>query len=177
MTSSHTPARSRVVRVATEQFARHGTQTSMRDLAATLGMAAPSMYSHFPSKEVLIRACAQDYLFAVGQLTAIERSPHELLDAYCAIVATYPLAATIVHRDLAMQDVDWVRRCHGSLIDALTRHGIGVAVAGAMLDYVRSPWMRYGSLVGPADRERLRTGFLALVGVYEREQARRPVGL
>lgn len=59
--SATTPAlersdtRQRILEVAIELFAQHGFEAcTVRDLAAAVGIKAPGIYSHFPSKEAIL---------------------------------------------------------------------------------------------------------------------------
>lgn len=63
------PARQRVLDMATAMFAERGyVATSMRDIAAALGIKGASLYSHFPDKEAILYAVTAPLLDAVDQL-------------------------------------------------------------------------------------------------------------
>ncbi|RMC30196.1 TetR/AcrR family transcriptional regulator [Paracoccus alkanivorans] len=50
------PMRDRILEAAAEMLVEHGTQAPMSKIAARAGVAAGSLYNHFESKDVLIRA-------------------------------------------------------------------------------------------------------------------------
>jgi len=51
-----TPMRERILQAAEDMLVEYGTQSSMSRIATRAGVAAGSIYNHFASKEVLIRA-------------------------------------------------------------------------------------------------------------------------
>jgi AcrR family transcriptional regulator len=56
MLDVHAP-KERIKREAMQLFGEHGVDAvSMRDIADAVGMKAPSLYAHFPSREALIEA-------------------------------------------------------------------------------------------------------------------------
>lgn len=71
-----TTARDRVTLTALTMFSEHGfAGVSMRDLARELGIQAPSLYSHFPSKDALLAATIAPLLDAVDQLQTAAPGP------------------------------------------------------------------------------------------------------
>jgi AcrR family transcriptional regulator len=71
-----TTARDRVTFTALTMFSEHGfAGVSMRDLARELGIQAPSLYSHFPSKDALLAATIAPLLDAVDVLQAAAPGP------------------------------------------------------------------------------------------------------
>jgi AcrR family transcriptional regulator len=73
-----------IIRAAARLFAAQGyAGTSMRDIAAAVGMLPGSLYYHFPSKEVLI-----EQIFIVGSAalrTAVEASVAGLSDPWARL--------------------------------------------------------------------------------------------
>lgn len=75
--------RKRILDAAIEMFATHGFEAcSVRDLAKAVGIKAPGLYSHFPSKEAIlteamIRALA-DFLSYIGA-SSDSTTPQEAL--------------------------------------------------------------------------------------------------
>ena len=66
-----TAAKDRVTEAALRLFARQGSSgVSMRDLARELGIRAPSIYSHFPSKEALLVSTVTPMLDQLDALLA-----------------------------------------------------------------------------------------------------------
>jgi AcrR family transcriptional regulator len=106
-------ARDRVVRTALRAFAQDGySGVSMRDLASDLGVKAPSLYSHFPSKAALFSECLTPLMTRIDSLLAqapavpatsaqIEAWLTDLIRA----LAVEPEAARILLTDPAMHQV------------------------------------------------------------------------
>lgn len=68
-TTTMSPARARVLDAATRLYVKEGFAcVSMRDLAKELGMQAPSLYSHFKSKDLLLTAVLEPLRLKVDQL-------------------------------------------------------------------------------------------------------------
>ena len=66
-----TAAKDRVTATALRLFARQGSNgVSMRDLARELGIRAPSIYSHFPSKEALLVSTVAPMLDQLDEVLA-----------------------------------------------------------------------------------------------------------
>lgn len=69
----------RLLKVATESFSRHGyAAVNIDDLCAGAGVAKGSLYRHFPSKEELFFAAAENAAIEVGEAFALlmeKRSP------------------------------------------------------------------------------------------------------
>lgn len=64
-------ARDRVTATALKMFSERGfAAVSMRDLARELGIQAPSLYSHYPSKDALLEATIAPLMDAVDKLLA-----------------------------------------------------------------------------------------------------------
>jgi AcrR family transcriptional regulator len=102
-------ASQRVVDTARRMFAEHGyADVSMRDLAAELGIQAPSIYSHFASKADVLRATLRPLMQETDALLVqappVPVSNAEVLrwlSAYIANNAQHRDAATILMIDLA----------------------------------------------------------------------------
>ena len=60
-----TENRERVLRAATDSFLAHGYGSSVDEIARRAGVAKQTVYSHFPSKDALFRAVAQDLAHSV----------------------------------------------------------------------------------------------------------------
>jgi TetR/AcrR family transcriptional regulator, cholesterol catabolism regulator len=92
--------RQRAVYEAAKLFAREGyDQTTMQELASTMGLATGALYHYFGAKEQLLRAiCDQlmePLLRRAQALTATEGAPHEQLRA---LVRMW-VAHVVEHRD------------------------------------------------------------------------------
>src|ERR1700748_3518156 len=60
-------SRDRVVATSLRMFADNGfSAVSMRDLASALGIQAPSIYSHFKSKDALLAAIVDPFIEAMN---------------------------------------------------------------------------------------------------------------
>ncbi len=57
--------RERVLRAATSSFLAHGYGSSVDDIARRAGVAKQTVYSHFPSKDALFKAVANDLAHSV----------------------------------------------------------------------------------------------------------------
>jgi len=57
--------RSRVLRAATDSFLAHGYASSVDEIARRAGVAKQTVYSHFPSKDALFKAVANDLAHSV----------------------------------------------------------------------------------------------------------------
>jgi AcrR family transcriptional regulator len=106
-------ARDRVVNAALKAFAQDGYNgVSMRDLGRDLGIKAPSLYSHFPSKADLLSACLAPLMTRIDTLLseapAVPATSHEIetwLTAVIGTLAQYPQAARILLTDPALRHV------------------------------------------------------------------------
>ena len=106
-------ARDRVVDAALAAFAEHGYNgVSMRDLARTLNIQAPSLYSHFASKAELLAACLTPLMTRIDALLqeppAVPATTDEIeawLTEVIRALAERPQAARILLTDPAMRDV------------------------------------------------------------------------
>ena len=68
--------RSRVLRAATSSFLALGYRSSVDHIARRAGVAKQTVYHHFPSKDELFKAVAQD--LAKRVLVELEAEPHDL---------------------------------------------------------------------------------------------------
>ncbi|MHB1835119.1 MAG: TetR/AcrR family transcriptional regulator [Solirubrobacteraceae bacterium] len=92
--------REELVRQAARTFARRGyDQTTMQELAATMGLATGALYHYFPGKErLLIAICDQlmePLLGRAAELAAADASAHERLKALVRLWVSHVVA----HRD------------------------------------------------------------------------------
>ena len=71
------PTKERIRDVALRLFVERGTAAvSVRDIAAEVGMKPSNLYSHFPSKDALVRELFTDGYAAYGaRLDAVARAP------------------------------------------------------------------------------------------------------
>jgi AcrR family transcriptional regulator len=108
-----TAARDRVLTAAGHRFARYGfDSTSMRDLALALDIQAPSLYSHFESKEQLLQAVCEPYgrdmAATLKSATALPSllSIVGLLERWREVLGRHTDAVRIVHGDPAVRDLN-----------------------------------------------------------------------
>jgi AcrR family transcriptional regulator len=91
--------RERILDVAKEAFTRHGTDTSLDDIAKDAGVGPGTLYRHFPNRNALIEAV---YRTEVAKLAAAERkfaetmSPVEALRAWMLLFLDYIAAKHII---------------------------------------------------------------------------------
>jgi AcrR family transcriptional regulator len=89
-----TDTRSRVQKVALELFAEHGYEkTSLREIAARLGVTKAALYYHFKSKEDIVYSLTDDYFAELDALLdwakarpRSDEARREILDRYVGIV-------------------------------------------------------------------------------------------
>jgi len=69
----------RILECATKLFAEKGyTETSVRQLAAVVGLKESSLYNHFPSKKAILEHILEDYatrVFERGKLSNLSENP------------------------------------------------------------------------------------------------------
>ncbi len=103
--------RARILEAALRLFATDGYKTStVRDLAAEVGLTSAALYHHFPSKEACLEALVAPYLDAVDRVLA--RHPigtnqtlqdrRSLLSEYLAVLLQSPDLTRLVDRDPAI---------------------------------------------------------------------------
>lgn len=101
-----TDTRARILAVARELFARRGVQqTSLRDIAAQLGITKPALYYHFDSREALVASIVQPLLDDMDAfIVERETSPPDartLLSDYFDLLHRHRELITMLVRDLA----------------------------------------------------------------------------
>lgn len=140
-----TYAKDRVLRTAGRMFSERGFDSvSMRDLALELNIQAPSLYSHFPSKEALLGGICDPYTRAMTRLLAAPPATLTgLLDGWRDILNGHVDAVRIVHgdpavRQLSVGKVGWL---HDQQISALLeRFGVPSAYWQPLIAAFRAPW-------------------------------------
>lgn len=118
-----TDTRARVEAAALELFATKGyTATSLRDIAAALGITKAALYYHFPSKVGLARAIFQPFVDDVdaflARADAASWSARRVLEEYFDAVAAHRTvfdavirdASVLAHVDLEGVTVRWLER-------------------------------------------------------------------
>lgn len=178
-------ARQRVVETARRMFAEHGyAGVSMRDLAAELEIKAPSLYSHFPSKTELLRACLQRLIEQTDALLA-QAPPVPVSDGQVLQWLTAYIRNNAQHRDAAtILMVDQAARAElsSSVVQQSRRVGAMLELFGSpdrvttvsILGAICLPVV--GGKLDPSDSERLATTLLPRLRPRTRKAARASVG-
>jgi AcrR family transcriptional regulator len=93
--------RQEVVYQAAKLFARHGyDQTTMQDLAATMGLATGALYHYFGGKEQLLRAiCDQLTEPLLEQATELARDDTRDAEAQLRALVALWVGHVVAHRD------------------------------------------------------------------------------
>jgi AcrR family transcriptional regulator len=172
-------SRDRVTQRALEMFASHGYDAvSMRDLGQALNMQAPSIYSHFPSKQALLLATLAPLLDGLDDVfRALPDAPvsveqrRDWLRSWIHVLVTYRLASRVAMYDRAvmvstgLQPRMW--NMHERLLEALASFGV---TDGTLANAV------IGGIARPIHEEGLDLNEDRLVSVAERliETARTP---
>lgn len=146
-------ARDRVLTKAGRMFAASGFDSvSMRDLALELDMQAPSLYSHFPSKEALLGAVCHPYQEALQRMvdhgTAMGWGLPALLDLWRDTLTAHLDAARIVHVDPAVRDlsVGQLGRVQDlRLAVLLESHGVRTEICAPLIAAFRAPFLVPGA--------------------------------
>lgn len=100
------PTRELILDAAERLFATHGIDgVAVRDLARELGLTAPSLYNHFPSKQALYDAVLERGLRPILDLIREswrggELRPAETLDKLLQHLAQHPHLAQLLQRAL-----------------------------------------------------------------------------
>jgi AcrR family transcriptional regulator len=166
-------------------FAEHGyAGVSMRDLAAELEIKAPSLYSHFPSKTELLRACLQPLIEQTDALLA-QAPPVPVSNGQVLQWLTAYIRNNAQHRDAAtILMIDQAARAElsSSVVQQSRR-------VGAMLELFGSPdrvttvsilgafcLPVVGGKLDPSDSERLATTLLPRLRPRTRKAARASAG-
>lgn len=97
----------RILRIATELFARQGyTGTTIADIARELGTTTAALYYHFPSKaDILFGLLAEPltaYQRIMSSLAAGAAAPEEILGAFIDLNTDSRELATVIDRDPAV---------------------------------------------------------------------------
>ena len=161
-------ARDRVTATALRMFSERGfAAVSMRDLARELGIQAPSLYSHYPSKDALLEATVAPLLDAVDKLLAEvpaepvgEDEARAWLASYVRLIVQERVALRIAVTDRTVAGRphlgERLRQQSVSLRQAMTRFGasdemIGVSVTG----YLCWPSLWLAAPLTESEQERL----------------------
>jgi len=134
------PTREVILDTAERLFAAHGVDgVALRDLARDMGLTAPSLYNHFPSKQALYDAVLERGLRPIFEIVAEAWHPGALrpesmrvtLEKLTTHLATHPHLGRLLQRALLEESQNFqtlVARWLGPLYEQ------GIAVIGATAD-------------------------------------------
>lgn len=91
--------RERILEVAKGAFTRHGTATSLDDIAKQAGVGAGTLYRHFPTRDALIEAVYRsevEKLAAAALRFAAAMAPVDALRAWLLMFVDYIAAKHII---------------------------------------------------------------------------------
>jgi AcrR family transcriptional regulator len=100
--------RDQVLSAAAALFARHGYRgVGLREIAAQVGIRAPSLFKHFPSKKALYNAVLLNIFARLAQVTkrlegegGYEERLQDFLSGYADLVAGDPHLAPLLFREI-----------------------------------------------------------------------------
>src|SRR5690242_20601203 len=103
-------SRDRVVETSLRMFADNGfSAVSMRDLASELGIQAPSIYSHFKSKDALLTAVVAPFIEAFSEMldglpagTVSPQDRRAWLSEAITLLAAHPRQLQLVANDRSL---------------------------------------------------------------------------
>ena len=93
--------REKVLEAARERFALHGLETQMDDIAGAAGVGVGTVYRHFPTKEDLLQALADDRFEG---LAGAAREALEAGDAWQGFVEFMTYSARVMAEDRALSE-------------------------------------------------------------------------
>ena len=93
--------REKVLEAARERFALQGLETQMDDIASAAGVGVGTVYRHFPTKEDLLQALADDRFEG---LAAAAREALEVSDAWQGFVEFMTYSARVMAEDRALSE-------------------------------------------------------------------------
>ncbi|MEA2126377.1 MAG: hypothetical protein QOI80_3159 [Solirubrobacteraceae bacterium] len=91
-----------IVKAARAVFARHGREAQMDDVARRAKVGVGTVYRHFPTKEALLAACAQDRF---AQLAEIAGEALEIADPWDALETFLQRGAQLHASDRALSQM------------------------------------------------------------------------
>jgi AcrR family transcriptional regulator len=94
--------RERVLEAASAVFAEHGREAQMDDVARRAGVGVGTVYRHFPTKEALIEALAEDRF---ERVVAATRAAAEQEDAWAAFTDALWVGAEILSSDRSFTEI------------------------------------------------------------------------
>ncbi len=133
------PTREVILDTAEQMFAVHGVDgVALRDLAREMGLTAPSLYNHFPSKQALYEAVLERGLQPILQAIAEAWQPGALrpepmratVDKMITHLATHQHLARLLQRAL-LEEGGSVQKLITRWVTPLYREGLAVIRATA----------------------------------------------
>lgn len=168
----HREAQRRAILEATRELltTRPDVEPTFAEIAAKAGLARPSIYHYFASRDELYRAVVVEslprFLTAVTAATEAQDEPMAKVAAYAdanlTLVADgeHALISTLASISPAAFDDSWVEEMHGRLVGPLVNalRDAGVAEPEVAAELVNAVVHRAGALVeGGADATKVRT--------------------
>src|SRR6202167_2313076 len=169
--------RARIQQVALELFAEQGyDKTSLREIAERLDVTMPAIYSHYKTKEDIVRSLVEDYIGQIDELIAWAKTQPrtaatrgEIFSRYVRIVADGSDVFRMLHHNqaavnslaAAKERGDVFRERMGGLVEAITEPGAGMEErlrATMALGAVSIGWMFFADQV--KDRDKLSAAVL-----------------
>jgi AcrR family transcriptional regulator len=93
--------RAKVIAAARRQFSKRGLDTQVDEIARDAGVGVGTVYRHFPTKDALLEALAQDKFEALAEVT---REALALEDPWQGFVDVMTYAARRMSEDLALAE-------------------------------------------------------------------------
>jgi AcrR family transcriptional regulator len=76
----------RVLDAAREQFAEHGVEAQVDDIARAAGVGVGTVYRHFPTKDALLEALAADRFIRLGEWAREALDAGDAWEGFCAFL-------------------------------------------------------------------------------------------
>jgi AcrR family transcriptional regulator len=148
----------RIMDVALDLFVRRGYDaTSMRDIAAELGLSPGAFYHHFPSKEAVLVALCQPLVDGMARFAEEGAKDHDLgvamLEPYLDVILEHRSLLQLVSSDTSVyrqEDIGPPMKAAADTITSAleTSTGVGPIVTGCAMGALHG-----GALAVAADRD------------------------
>lgn len=162
--------RAGILQAALRLFVTRGyAETTIRDLAAEVGLTSAALYYHFPNKEACLEALVTPYLEDVDEMlrkhpagsTALDQKERRaLLSEYLALLMRSPDLTRLIDRDPAVAtNADFASRMSRITVEMVTRlagtdpTSEELLRAAAAVGALRRPVLRRDVDVGPLSEE------------------------
>lgn len=78
--------RTRILAAAREQFAEHGIELRMEQIARTAGVGVGTVYRHFPAKEDLLQALADERFAHFAEVARVALDDPDPWNGFCSVL-------------------------------------------------------------------------------------------